>query len=220
MKTSSFHLNLLHRSEVLSSSPIRLRVMLPVLALLAGAAMALWWAVLFGQLMLVKMESSTIAEELTAKQKSHGQVIAQMQTAQELRLQLEQLDYYSNGVRHVAQPLAHLAEVMPLRVQLTELYYQPLPPQQLKDPKNLRLPPLWGPKENCETQAIVIVGRTTKETPLQSLMESLDDPNFAALLTPKKKINSFRQDSSSTRNDRKLLAFEIEYTAPERRFAR
>ena len=35
MNNASFHLNLMAESEKLSSSPIRLRVMMPVLALLA-----------------------------------------------------------------------------------------------------------------------------------------------------------------------------------------
>ena len=42
MKTASFHLNLLNSSEILSSSPVRLRVMLPVGAFLACIGLLVW----------------------------------------------------------------------------------------------------------------------------------------------------------------------------------
>ena len=50
MKTAAFHLNLLKSNEVLSSSPVRLRVMLPVGALLACVGLLVWWGVLFTQI--------------------------------------------------------------------------------------------------------------------------------------------------------------------------
>ena len=43
MKAPNLHLNLLREQERVSSSPVRVRVMLPSLAILACVAMLGWW---------------------------------------------------------------------------------------------------------------------------------------------------------------------------------
>ena len=60
MKAPNLHLNLLRESEKVSSSPVRLRVMLPIFALLLCAGCAIWWAILFMQLMLLKGHISAL----------------------------------------------------------------------------------------------------------------------------------------------------------------
>ena len=216
MKASSVHLNLLKPSEVLSSSPVRLRIMLPVGALLACAGLLVWWGVLFTQLLLVKTSIAAIEEDLAVKHKAHAKAIEKRDLARELKLQLEQLEYYKAGVRHIAEPLARFAEIVPLRVQLKEMSISALPAQNLLPPG--AKVPLFGPTDNVETQRLVIAGLTTKETPVISLTESLES-GFETLVTGKRKINSFKQDSAEAEG-RKLLSFEIEYTMPERRFAK
>ena len=216
MKTSSLHLNLLKSSELLSSSPVRLRIMLPVGALLACAGMLVWWGMLFTQLMLAKTQAQTIENDLAMKNKAHAEVIQQRDLARELKLQLEQLDYYRGGVRAVGEPLARLAEIVPLRVQLREVSI-PQPAVQNLLPKGAKTP-LFGPPDNVETQKLVIAGLTTKETPVVSLMESLET-GFERLVTAERKINSFKQDSAEF-DGRKLLSFEVEYTMPGRVFAK
>ncbi len=216
MKSSSLHLNLLKPAEKLSSSPVRLRVMLPIGAILACAGLLVWWGVLFTQLIMVRTQAKGIEEELAAKSKEHSEVIKQRDTARELKLQLEQLEYYKAGVRSVAEPLAKLAEIVPLRVQIKQLAISQ-PPVQILQPPNVKVP-LFGPTENVETQRLVIAGLTTKETPVVSLMESLGS-GFDKLVTHDRKIKSFRQDAAEAEG-RKLLSFEVEYTMPERRFAK
>lgn len=216
MTTSSVHLNLLKPNEVRSSSPIRLRIMIPVIALLVCAGMLLWWGLLFTQLMLVKAQSQGVSDDLAAKTKAHAEAIRQRDLARELKLQLEQLDYYKAGVRELGEPLAKFAEIIPLRVQLKELSIPAPPPQMLQPPGSKT--PLFGPTENVETQKLVIAGLTTKETPVVSLMESLAS-GFETLVTNEKNVNSFRQDAAEA-DGRKLLSFEIEYKMPERRFAK
>ena len=163
MNSSAFHLNLLKKSEVLSSSPVRIRIMLPVGALLACLGMTVWWLVIFGQSFIAKTQIKTIEDDLAAKKQAHAEVIAKQATVKELKLQLEQLDYYRGGVRRIGEPLAKLAEIMPLRVQITSLTLSRPPVQDLQ-PKGLKVP-LFGPPTNVETQKLVIAGRTTKETP-------------------------------------------------------
>ncbi|MBO7685024.1 MAG: hypothetical protein J6V72_01490, partial [Kiritimatiellae bacterium] len=60
MKAPNLHLNLLHASERQSSSPVRLRVMLPILSVLACLGCLVWWGVLACQLMLVKSQCASI----------------------------------------------------------------------------------------------------------------------------------------------------------------
>ena len=216
MKTSSFHLNLLRTNEVLSSSPVRLRIMLPVGALLACAGLLVWWGILFTQTFIAKTQAHSIEEDLAAKNSAHSEAIQKRDLARELKLQLEQLEYYRSGVRSIGAPLAKFAEVVPLRVQLKEMSITPPRPQVLLPPG--AKVPLFGPTENVETQKLVIAGLTTKETPVVSLMESLES-GFETLVTSERKINSFKQDNAEM-DGRKLLSFEVEYTMPGRRFAK
>lgn len=216
MKATSLHLNLLKPNEQRSSSPIRLRIMLPTAALLACAGMLVWWGLLFSQLLMTKSQAQTVSEEITAKEKEHADAIRQRDLARELKLQLEQLEYYKAGVRSLGEPLAQFAEVIPLRVQLKEISVSPLSPQMLQPPGAKT--PLFGPTENVETQKLVIAGLTTKETPVVSMMESLAS-GFEGLVTSERKVKSFKQDNAEAEG-RKLLSFEIEYTMPERRFAK
>lgn len=216
MRTANLHLNLLKDTERLSSSPVRLRVMLPVIALFACIGMALWWAILFTQLLMVRGEAQTIDEDLKMKSKAHAQAIEQQNLVRELRQQLEQLSYYRSGLRSIGGPIAKLAEVMPLKVQLTELSFAP-PPMDPPPKPGQKISP-FAPMTNVETQRLVIAGRTTKETPVVALMESLDSADFEKLITKEKRVKSFRQDAAAGKGGRRLLAFEVEYTMPERRF--
>ena len=219
MKSSSLHLNLLKDTERLSSSPVRLRVMLPVVALFACIGMVLWWAILFTQLLRVKTEAQAIDDDIKAKSEAHAEAISRQDRVREMRQQLEQLAFYKSGVRSIGEPLAKLADVMPLKVQLTELSFAPPPADPPPKPGQKVLSP-FAPMTNVETQRLVIAGRTTKETPVVSLMESLDSADFEKLLTKEKRVKSFRQDTAAGKGGQRLLAFEVEYTMPERRFAK
>jgi Tfp pilus assembly protein PilN len=217
MKSSSFHLNLLKEQEKLSSSPVRMRIMMPVGALLVCTGMLIWWAIVFGQALVLKTQADNIESELIAKQNSNAEVIKKMELVRELQLQLEQLDYYRGGLRKIGEPLARLAEVIPLRVQITSISVPDMKPQNLMPP--VGRVPLFGPPTNVETQQLLIAGRTTKETPVVALMEALDNAEFQPLVTTTRKVNSFQQDSVEFEG-RKLLSFELEYAMPERKFAK
>ena len=132
--------------------------------------------------------------------------------------QLEQLTFYKNGVRAIGKPLAKLAEIMPLKIQMTELSFSSPPLDPPPKPGQKVVP--FAPLTNVETQRLVIAGRTTKETPVMALMESLDAPDFDHLVTKDKRVKSFRQDAAAGKDGNRLLSFEVEYTMPERRFAK
>ena len=227
MSGESFHLNLMKPGEVRSSSPVRLRVMMPLFAMLATVGMLVWWGMVLTQMMIIQSVADATEADNREKQRDHADAIKRQDAVREKRLQVEQLEFYRAGVRSVAAPLAKLAEDMPLRVQLTSLSILPPPPQPAP-PTNKKAPPVWGPPTNVETQRFVVAGRATKATPVSALMESLDGPEFAALAGEagdpatgrKGKVNSFRQDTNAAQDGTRLLTFELEYTMPERRFAK
>ena len=80
-----------------------------------------------------------------------------------------------------------------------------------------------------QTCALPISGRTPKETPIVTLMESLESDAFTNLITivkdPRRsdqspKVRSIRQDASRRGEGSRMLAFEIEYRLKDRRFAK
>ena len=72
MKAPNLHLNLLREQEVVSSSPVRIRVLLPVLAALACVAVLGWWGMLFAQETMVKSQIRVIEDDLAARKAQIG----------------------------------------------------------------------------------------------------------------------------------------------------
>lgn len=228
MSAKAVHLNLLMESERLSSSPVRLRVMLPVLALLACVGMIVWWTVLFGRLLVLDTSTASLESEIASKKASYERVTQQMQQALELEAEIEQLDFYRASRRPWGKMLTSLAEAIPPKVQLVKLEIPAPPPQDLSLPKGVKGPPLWGPTGSVEKVSLFLYGRTPKETPVISLMETLESETFTNSLVIVKdprspdqspKVHSFRQDTAQ-RDGSRMLAFEIEYRGQDRRFER
>lgn len=234
--SASLHMNLLRETEKLSSSPVRVRVMLPVLALLACVGMAVWWGVLGTQIIMVRSQLNSVQADLDAKKKDHGAIVDRMNEAREKQAELDQLDMFRAGRRTYAQDLARLAEVMPVRVQLTafsipEPRAQDLRPKLPDGKPNLRAQPMFGPLETEEPVTITVSGRATKETPVVALMESLGMPAFTNLvivsatkdknapdLSPR--VKAFRQDAQTLPDGTRPIVFEVEYRSHARRFAK
>jgi hypothetical protein len=234
MMTKTCHLNLLMDSERVSSSPVRLRIMLPTAAILVSVSMAIWWLILTGQDILAKTQMSNLRDDMERHQAENAKAIADAEMADELQSQLEQLEGYGESCkRRWSETLASLAEVMPLKVQLTKFEIPAPPPQVLSfvtvQKGKKRTVKLWGPTNKTESVSMVIAGRTPKETPVISLMESLEGDAFTNSIViakdprnpnPSPKVRSFRQDIPQRGEGSRMLAFEIEYTAKERRFAK
>ena len=99
-----------------------------------------------------------------------------------------------------------------------------LPPGARPGPK---VTPLLGPTNTVEGVTLRVLGRTVKETPVETLMKALEGPAFTNVLVIAKdvpadqaspRIRSFQQDSSPGDSGLRLLAFDIEYRCAERRF--
>ena len=230
MKAPNLHLNLLHASERQSSSPVRLRVMMPILAALACVGCLVWWGVLACQLVLAKSQIATIDEEMRAKNAEHGGVRSQMEGIRNAQAELEQLTMYANGRRTYGMLFKNLAEAVPEELQLLSLEIPEPPVQNLLPPgakPGPKVKPLLGPTGTVENVSLRIVGRAPKNKPVEVLMQALEGDVFTNALVIAKgvppdqaspRIHSFHQDASPDNGGVRLLAFDIEYRCAERRF--
>ena len=228
MNAPNLHLNLLRPDEKASSSPVRLRVMLPILSLLLCAACVIWWGVLFMQGMLVNGKVNSVREDLEGKKTAHATILSQMSDMRERQSQLDQLDAYKKGCRSYGGLLARLAEVIPADVQLTALTIPEPPPQMLSDPKNPMRPPLLGPTNTTESVQFRLAGRTAATASVTALMEAIESDRFAKWIVVdknkknaaarKKKRIHIRQETRAGEDGVRMLAFDVEFRCKERRF--
>ena len=220
MKNASFHLNLLSEAEKMSSSPIRLRVMMPILAILAVIGMMVWWGMLTTQTILVHTKTSSIREELVAKKTAHDAIVGNMNLANEESAQLQQLEMYRGGCVRWGATFAAIAEAMPEKAQLVRLEIPEPPPQVLRDPKNPKKPPLLGPTDDTESVSLVITGRAANDTTIEAFVKSLKGAAFTNRLVRAEAKAKQEAQSSQKDDSQRLLAFEIECKATDRRFAK
>ena len=225
MKAPNLHLNLLRASERQSSSPVRLRVMLPILAALACVGCLVWWGVLAGQLMLVKGQANTLRQDLAAKKAEHGGILSQKAEERNRQAELGQLKMYENGRRTYGVLFGRLADVMPEGMELMELKIPEPPAQNLLPPgakPGPKVKPLLGPTNTVEDVTLCIMGRAKNEKPVNTMMKALESPACADSLVAAQKgadVGSARKVRSWTdTSDKDLLAFEIKYRCVERRF--
>jgi Tfp pilus assembly protein PilN len=230
MKAPNLHLNLLHASERQSSSPVRLRVMLPIFAVLACVGCLVWWGVLACQLILVKSQAASIQKDLAAKNAEHGDILQQMGEARNAQAELDQLTMYAHGRRTYGTLFKNLAEAVPEELQLLSLEIPEPPVQNLLPPgakPGPKVKPLLGPTNTVEGVALRILGRTVKETPVESLMKALEGPAFTNVLVIAKdvpadqaspRIRSFQQETTPNDSGLRLLVFDVEYRCAERSF--
>ena len=230
MKAPNLHLNLLHASERQSSSPVRLRVMLPVLAVLACVGCLVWWGVLACQLMLVKSQTSALEEEIRAKNAEHGGIRSQMDSVRNAQAELDQLTMYAHGRRTYGNLFMNLANVVPEGLQLLSLEIPEPPVQNLLPPgakPGPKVKPLLGPTGTVERVVLRMVGRSPKDKPVEELMKSLEGPAFTNELVIAKgvppnqaspRIRSFNQEDRSSVDGVRQLVFDVEYRCAERRF--
>ena len=230
MKAPNLHLNLLHASERQSSSPVRLRVMLPILAAFACAGCLVWWGVLACQLVLAKSQIASLDEEMRAKNAEHGGIRSQMEGIRNAQAELDQLTMYANGRRTYGRLFKNLAEVVPEGLQLLSLEIPEPPVQNLLPPgakPGPKVKPLLGPTGTVERVALRMIGRSPKDEPVEALMKSLEGSDFTNELVIVKgaspdqispRIRSFSQEDRASVEGVRQLVFDVEYRCAERRF--
>ena len=220
MRSADFHLNLLAGSERLSSSPIRVRVMLPVLAALALVGVLIWWGTITTQLMFVRSQIAAADGEMQAKRKTHEGIISRMTLANEEAAQLRQLELYRGGCNRWANELAALAEVLPEGVQLVRMEIPPPPPQVLHESKKTKKTQPSGPTNDTESVTLTLAGRTAEDSAVVAFVNALGTDRFTNAIG-RVSVRSFQQEAQAARDgERRLLTFEIECEARPRRFAK
>lgn len=232
MQSHPPHLNLLKKGEQLSSSPVRLRVMGPVLALFACLGVAVWWGITLMQSLLVESQLKTLTIELENKSKAHATILERMSRLKEVNAECEQLACYRAGrAADYAGFLAQLAEVLPPQIQLLSISIPAAPapaplaknrPKGKKEKKNEGI-------DAFEPTKIRLVGKTPSDVPVKRLMDVLKGSEFTNVLVHadgradglgvSPRINKFQQATGAAEGER-LLEFDIEYTCLPRRFAK
>ena len=83
------------------------------------------------------------------------------------------------------------------------------------------MPPLLGPTNDTESATLVLAGRAARDTTIVAFMESLEGPAFTNRLG-RAVVRSVQQEAQTVRKGdaTRLLAFEIECRASDRRFAK
>ncbi len=228
MNSSNLHLNLLRSDEKASSSPVRLKVMLPILSLLFCVACLIWWGIVVMQGLLVNGKVASVRSDLERRKHAHATILTQMAEVRERQSQLDQLAAYKNGCHKYGGLLAKLAEVIPAEVQLTSLTIPEPPPQMLADPKNPKRPPLLGPTNTVESIQFRVSGRTAAMASVTALMEAIESDAFSEWIVVdkskkdaaarKKKRIHIRQETRAGEDGVRMLAFDVEFRCKERRF--
>ena len=216
MNAPNLHLNLLHASERQSSSPVRLRVMLPIFSALACAGCLLWWGILKGQLMLVKKDVAAIQKDIDAMKTTYADVTNDLNSISQMQFRHDQLSMYTNARRRYGDILANVvssSEEVSGGLKLQEVMI-PKPERQDLFVKNAKgkLVELPGPTNPVEIVVFEIRGSAPDDKPVKEcvkeLLEKFKGPAFR---------DTFTSVENSDYNDQRQT-FIIRSRCAERRF--
>ena len=219
---TSLHLNLLKDEERYSSSPVRLRVMVPVIALLAVAGLAVWWTLYVFRVHAVMMQKKTLEIQIADLTPAHTEILRLRAQEKECEANLRQLKYYCHSRLRFGELFTALTDHVPADIQLTGLWLLPPPPPPPPDLKTKI--PLLGPTNLFETVTLRLAGRAGGENPtkaVDSLLRALNtQPVFTNLIRsaqiPK---GAFRLDTGKgSASNRDTRLFEITCECVPRRF--
>jgi len=211
------HLDLLKEEERFSSNPVRLRIIMPMVAVTIAVGCALWWCMLGLQAHGMNLTKAGLRENIDQLKGAHAAFIDLRMQEKEAGSIYQQLRYYENSIIRFGPTLTRLPELVPANIQLTELRVLP-PPAPLIDAKQ----PELGPTNKTEAVTLRLAGRTCGETAsadVDALLAALRGPAHTNLIRqaviPK---GAFRQDTMRSPDQREMLLFEITCTCLPRRF--
>ncbi len=221
MNSKAFHLNLLKATEHVSSSPIRLRVIAPLLAFFAIIGMIVWWGSLFAQELIIKSHTDAIVAENTKKANDETNAKKIQDDYVEMTARLSQLKGYTASVRHIGPALTQLAEEFPMDLQLISLALNPPPAQNLTQKRSKVL--LRGPTNTVEQQTFTLVGRTLKPDLVQrDLLTTFRQEALAPLSAgaqPKDfDIRPETGGNAAAKGGSPTMKFTVDYSLPARSF--
>jgi hypothetical protein len=218
---TSFHFNLIKEEEMLSPSPVRLRVMLPVLSLLLVAALAVWWMLALTRTHAANQKLMAVKIDIDSLRLSHQTILALRAEEKELAASLRQMGFYTNSLVRFSEALCRLPEHVPADIQITELYVpQPAPPPA--PPPKPGVPAATAPTSTFERVSLRLAGRAGGGAPadaINSLLADLRKPAFASLIVRASvPPGAFRQEVARGTGNHNTLLFEIQCECSPRRF--
>jgi len=225
----SLHFDFLLEEERLSSSPLRLRFMIPVVGFLCLSSSLVLWQLDASAFTANTSQKKVLEEEIAKLKSSHELVLKDRAEAKELAGQLEQLGYYQHSKNVVAATLAQLTNCVSSQIQLTELILKSdMPtPQGMGQPKPktpLDLAKLC-PTNVLESVSLQIKGRyyQTGVVPveLNRFLLALKGDTFTSLVTQVNRQVDYQEDATKRRSESKELdiySFTISYECLPRRF--
>lgn len=213
------HLDLLKDEERLSSSPIRLRVMLPLMTSLFLLSTLLVWTLLGIRL---RSQHKLVIDTENAVQSAspvHASVLASRETEKETRAVIQQLMLYQHSRNAYGTTLANIANYVPTNIQFAEMSI-PLPqvPPDVSRPGTLPAAPT-NIQENVTLRISGRIGGNRASESINELLCALRSEPFTnafrAVSIPK---GAFRLDSSRGPSGGDALLFEIFCECAPRRF--
>ena len=211
------HLDLLNEEERYSSSPVRLRVMLPLTTSFVTLCLLVWWSLLCLRAHSQVQYKETLQQAITSLTPAHNALLASRDQEREYRAIVGQLTLYKNARNQYGKTLSTLAAYVTPSIQFTQVS---VPPPQ---PPAVDLAhPASGPTNTFEAVTLHISGRTGGEHPseaVNALLATLRTPAFTNVfrtaVIPK---GAFRQDVTRDPESHETLLFEITCDCVPRRF--
>jgi len=229
MSAKAFHLNLLNPHERRSSSPVRAKILLPLIASICLVFMLGWVTFVSIQLAFVKASENAVTEQISELSAEHAVVAALKTRYRNLQAGVEQFAYYGNGRVARGELFKRLATAVPEGITLTSLSMPPPPDQHLRPPIGTQQPPLQGPTETSERAELRLVGLASAEQDVFQLMNALKGEDFTNLVVitertanpadESPRVHAFRQGSPAAGTGAGVY-FDIAYTLKPREFVK
>jgi len=225
---NALHLNLLNPTERRSTSSVRAKFLLPVIAGLITAFVLLWGgfigiqlAISSGKVSDVRAAIAREADKTAESDRLKGQLA-------NLQAEADQYAFYLHGRQKRGELLKRLAFAIPESVTLSSLAIPPPPEQNLKRPLGSKLPPLQGPTQTVERVELRLTGLAERERDVFQLMQTLEGNSFTGLVSIVKhakagerespRVLAFRQEAPNT--SRRGVFFDIVYDLNPREFVK
>ena len=213
----SLHLNLIKDEEIVSSSPIRSRVMLPLVGGAALLASLLAWGMAQFRVSALEDQKARLVAAVAERQGAHRDVLRLRGERAALQATFRQFGYYTNSCVRWAEMVSAIAGVVPTNIQLTALNL--VPPPLPRPPADKAQAALWhGPTNASERATLIIEGMAkepNREKAINALVEALNAPPFTNRIE-KAEIRKGGTWQDSTQ--REFLHFKITCAAQPRRF--
>ena len=215
--STPLHLDLLKEEERFSSSPIRMRVMLPLTATFFALCLLVWWSLLCLKDHSMTQHKEDLKRDILSLTPAHDAVLASRAQEQEYRAMVRQLTLHKHARNLYGDTLSNLAEHVIETIQFTQITLPPPqpPPVDVTHPSN-------GPTNTFEAVTLRISGRTGGEHPSEAvndLLATLRTPAFTnAFQTAVIPKGAFRQEATRNASNSDTLLFDIICDCVPRRF--